>query len=269
MGSKTKIDWCDASWNPVTGCLHGCEYCYARRIAERFGSNQMPIFTDYPVLHEPARCTDTYAYMRESGISTGKIQPYPFDFLPTFHRYRLDEPQKWKKPRTIFVCSMADLFGNWVPDEWIREVFAACEAAPWHRYMFLTKNPMRYERVLSKPMPKNMWFGWSQEGPIGSQSVFSTDYEVNTFVSIEPLLRPFEEFYIRGVDWVIVGAETGNRKNKIIPEKKWVDDIASACRETGVPLFMKDSLRDLMGDDFKQEFPWQARDHEFCRGADS
>ena len=71
MGNKTKIDWCDATWNPVTGCLHDCEYCYARRIAERFGANQMPIFADYPVLHEPVRCTDTYAYMRDAGISTG------------------------------------------------------------------------------------------------------------------------------------------------------------------------------------------------------
>ena len=98
MGAKTKIDWCESTWNPVTGCLHGCEYCYARRIAERFGANQMPIFADYPVLHEPVRCTDTYAYMRDAGISTGKIQPYPFGFLPTFHRYKLDEPQHWKKP---------------------------------------------------------------------------------------------------------------------------------------------------------------------------
>ena len=84
MGSKTKIDWADATWNPVTGCLHGCEYCYARRIAERFGSNQMPIFTDYPVLDKPVRSV---------GFDGEKIQPYPFDFTPTFHRYKLDEPQ--------------------------------------------------------------------------------------------------------------------------------------------------------------------------------
>ena len=71
MGKKTKIDWCDSSWNPVTGCLHGCEYCYARSIAKRFGSHQMPIFRDYPILHEPVRCTDTYEYMRIAGISAG------------------------------------------------------------------------------------------------------------------------------------------------------------------------------------------------------
>ena len=86
MGKKTKIDWADATWNPVTGCLHGCEYCYARRIAERFGSNLMPIFTNYPVLDEPVRSV---------GFDGEKIQPYPFDFTPTFHRYKLDEPQRW------------------------------------------------------------------------------------------------------------------------------------------------------------------------------
>ena len=113
MGDKTKIDWADASWNPVTGCLHGCEYCYARRIAERFGLHQMPILNNYPVLREPVRCTASYAYMRGMRINAGAIQPYPFDFTPTFHRYKLGEPKRWKKPRTIFVCSMADLFGNW------------------------------------------------------------------------------------------------------------------------------------------------------------
>ena len=264
MGTKTKIDWCDATWNPVTGCLHGCEYCYARRIAERFGSNQMPMLPDYPVLYEPVRCTDTYAYMRESGISTGKIQPYPFDFLPTFHRYKLDEPQKWKKPRNIFVCSMADLFGDWVPDEWILEVFKACKAAPQHRYLFLTKNPARYDKLCRYDLPylDGAMFGYTldeshtlewfeRENPPHGEDVF---------VSIEPITEPLNTLsfqHIAKCGWVIVGAETGNRKNKIIPEKKWVDDIASACRETGVPLFMEESLRPIMGDDFRQEFPWE------------
>lgn len=92
---------------------------------------------------------------------------------------------------------------------------------------------------------------------MGGKTVFSSHHSVKTFVSIEPLLRPFEEFHIRGIDWAIVGAETGNRKSKVIPEKKWVDDIAAACREAGVPLFMKESLRPIMGDDFQQEFPWE------------
>lgn len=261
VGYNTKIDWCDTTWNPVTGCLHGCEYCYARGIAKRFGGySRKESHADYMSddriyeLYEPLMKTD----------STGRVRiaPYPFNFAPTLHRYRLDQPSEWSEPRTIFVCSMADLFGSWVPDEWIEEVFDACKAAPQHRYLFLTKHPSRYERVLSESMPDNMWFGWSQEGPIGNKAVFRTDADVlvNTFVSIEPLLRPFEKFCIKNIGWAIVGAETGNRKNKVIPEKKWIMDIAEACGQAGVPLFMKESLREIMGDDFRQEFPWGGDD---------
>ena len=263
MGKKTKIDWADATWNPVTGCLHGCEYCYARKIAERFGANQMPIFADYPVLREPVRCTDTYAYMRDAGISTWKIQPYPFGFLPTFHRYKLDEPQKWKKPRTIFVCSMADLFGEWVPDEWIAEVFKACEAAPQHRYLFLTKNPKRYmELKLDGKLPKQHWYGTSVTRK-KDRDFFAPGY--NTFVSIEPILESFSDekhaAYRQSIQpWVILGAETGNRKNKIIPKKEWITELVDYYSMFGYTKFcMKKSLRGLMGDDFRQELPWEAK----------
>lgn len=280
---KTKIDWADSTWNPVTGCLHGCEYCYARGIAERFGGAWRP--DDEPIdkswrlsaPEDPALMGD-YANHANGGLHvlddvfysypcyptvkphesdpSRKKAPYPYYFDPTFHRYKLDEPKRWKKPRTIFVCSMADLFGDWVPDAWIQEVFQACENAPWHRYLFLTKNPSRYE-TFKKTMPDNMWFGWSQEGPLGSKVVFRESTIQHVFVSIEPILRPFNEFHIRGIDWAIVGAETGNRKNRVVPEKKWVMDIADACNQAHVPLFMKESLRDLMGSDFRQEFPWE------------
>lgn len=261
MGIKTKIDWADATWNPVTGCLHDCEYCYARRIAERFSANQMPIFADYPVLHEPVRCTDTYAYMRDTGISTGKIQPYPFGFLPTFHRYKLDEPQHWKKPRTIFVCSMADLFGDWVPDEWIEQVFQACEAAPQHRYLFLTKNPKRYVDLYRRnilPIGKGYWYGTTVTTP--EQPFFYShvpDDNPHTFVSIEPIMGSFGIIKDRP-EWVIIGAETGNRKGKVVPRKEWIAEIAEACKRYRTPIFMKESLRGLMEADFRQEFPWEA-----------
>lgn len=257
MGAKTKIDWCDATWNPVTGCLHGCEYCYARRIAERFGSNQMPIFTDYPVLDKPVRSV---------GFDGEKIQPYPFDFTPTFHRYKLDTPHHWKKPRNIFVCSMADLFGEWVPDEWIREIVEACDAAPQHRYMFLTKDPKRYAELRAKDIqpPANSWIGTSATTDTEAKEqtlALSECWNVNAnwFVSVEPLLEPMSSEALEDLSamhWVIVGAETGNSKNKVIPERKWVDEIVDACAKVGTPLFMKDSLRDLMGNDFQQEFPW-------------
>lgn len=258
---KTKIDWADASWNPVTGCMHGCEYCYARRIAERFGSKQKPESIECSVLNSPVRCTNLYSYMRMAGISAGKVQPYPFDFFPTFHRYKLGEPQRWKKPRNIFVCSMADLFGDWVPDEWIEQVFEACEAAPQHKYMFLTKNGKRYLELARKgimPDADNFWYGCSVTRP---DAPFFFSNKCKTFASIEPILEPFD--WVPGLkhiglpDWIIVGAETGNRKNKVRPEKDWLGGIVNGCAEHNIPLFMKESLRELMGTDFRQEFPWE------------
>lgn len=276
MGAKTKIDWCDSTWNPVTGCLHGCEYCYARRIAERFGSNQMPIFTDYPVLHEPVRCTDTYAYMRNTGISAGKIQPYPFDFLPTFHRYKLDEPQRWKNPRNIFVCSMADLFGDWVPDEWIDAVISSTQSALQHRYLFLTKNPKRYDDWLERfeegrakgiEEVANCWFGASAST---NKELDRANESRALWLSIEPIreriatdenqfmeVDPYIGYEQKRWEWVVIGAETGNSKHKIVPKREWVEEIVKVCKEYGTPVFMKESLRDLMGADFRQEFPWE------------
>ena len=246
----------------MTGCLHGCEYCYARRIAERFGSHQAPVFVDYPTLDEPVRCTDTYAYMRAAGISAGPIQPYPFDFTPTFHKYKLQEPERWRKPRTIFVCSMADLFGEWVPDEWIISVFNTCRIANWHRYLFLTKNPGRYLKLAEKgilPSEENFWFGTSVTEP---EMLYFFSDEHKSFTSIEPLHARFGEWGFAHrrhnlPGWIIIGAETGNRKGKIVPEKAWVDEIAQQAKENSIPVFMKESLREIMGEDFRQEFPWE------------
>ena len=271
MGARTKIDWCDASWNPVTGCLHGCEYCYARRIAERFGARE---------IYDPeCQCQ---RHLIERGMLTGTRKPleldypweqknkdesitnaaYPFGFEPTFHRYKLDEPLHWKKPRTIFVCSMADLFGEWVPDEWIEQVFEACEAAPQHRYLFLTKNPQRYNDLMSGgklPESENYWYGGTRTGIDGMREHEAAMTE-NTFLSVEPLLAPIERETLNALElwgWIIVGAETGIRKGKITPKREWVNEIAEKCKASGTPLFMKESLRGLMGKDFQQEFPWE------------
>lgn len=280
---KTKIDWADSTWNPVTGCLHGCEYCYARRIAYRFAggfdfvSHGQYLKEHHAIIHvldDPGKMND------------GRSAVYPFYFEPTFHRYKLDEPKHWKKPRTIFVCSMADLFGEWVPDEWIREVFKACDDAPQHRYLFLTKNPMRLCRMASAtevflwnvkhqnegPHPKtkdycdipllpirdNWWFGSTLDNANARR--FQGDSIWNTFTSIEPIT----EYMDMGIGsfgsdrWTIIGAETGNRKNKVIPKRAWVENILDAAAITGVKVFMKESLREIMGDDFRQEFPWEA-----------
>lgn len=254
MGMRTKIDWCDSTWNPVTGCLHGCEYCYAQRIAERFGAHIKEYqWERIHVLDAPWKTT---VYEPDGvTVKSERACPYPFDFEPTFHRYKLDEPQKWKKPRTIFVCSMADLFGAWVPNEWIQDVFAACAKAPQHRYLFLTKNPGRYKELKEAgglPTGLNAWLGVSTPR-MDDKYVTGLD----TFVSIEPILEPFYDIGGVSCGWVIVGAETGNRKDKVVPKKDWIMPIVYACGDVGVPIFMKESLREIMGDEFRQEFPWE------------
>ena len=268
MGDRSKIDWCDASWNPVTGCLHGCSYCYARRIAQRFGEKIVTGHDHLYILDKPMRCTDTYEYMRIAKISEGRIIPYPYGFDPTFHRYKLEEPQHWKRPRTIFVCSMADLFGRWVPDEWIEEVLSACRRAPQHRYLFLTKNPVRYDQLedagIITEQDQNFWLGSTTTDIMKDRLHFN--YKLNTFQSCEPMMAPWlpvgipnERYRGAWPKWVIFGAETGNRKGKIIPKKEWVDNAVQMCRNIGAAVFMKESLREIMGDDFIREFPWEVK----------
>ena len=292
MGTKTKIDWCDATWNPVTGCLHGCKYCYARQIADRFKG--------FSLADEDNACAIRFVESNHHTIAeveapmtrrdkTGRIisAPYPFSFRPTLHRYRLYEPAYWKKPRNIFVCSMADLFGEWVPDEWIETVINACLAAPQHRYLFLTKNPGRYchlERAGIMPKGDNFWFGatfdhsnWpGHDGPHeipGRPTTFALhgkmvhdagDFyypaypEKNRFVSFEPLLYDIgAHIGSTGAQWHIIGAETGNRKGKVATQREWVEHIVEYSDKNHIPVFMKESLRGLMGDDFRQEFPWE------------
>lgn len=266
--NKTKIDWCDSTWNPVTGCLHGCEYCYAKSIAKRFGgANDGEM--DYEgeaiwtfegeetgknhVLDEPVK------WYSDDG-RTVKNAPYPFYFDPTFHRYRLNDYIN-KKGRNIFVSSMADLFGAWVPDSWIEEVFAACEKASQHNYLFLRKNPHRYVELVEKGILKcsdNMWYGWSETsesnrpGPMYFPNALPNP--LKTFVSVEPILGSFHPSL---GDWIIVGAETGRRKNKVIPKREWIEQIVEDCGKYNIPIFMKSSLADIWGEPLIQEFPGQ------------
>ena len=257
---KTKIDWADSSWNPVTGCLHGCPYCYARKIARRFGKPLVNsdhaeiIHIDYPLRYHN---NSSLVVLNDKPRSPYSAFAHYGFFNPTFHRYRLND-YLHKKGRTIFVCSMADLFGDWVPDEWIEEVFRACEAAPQHRYLFLTKNPKRYEKLHDNnifPNKDNFWFGTTITRPSDEIPYFqepSPSYK--GFVSIEPILEPFAGLAVS--DWVIIGAETGQRKDRIIPERWWIEEIVESCQYFGKPVFMKESLRPIWGDDLIQEYPW-------------
>ncbi len=278
--NKTKIDWCDMSWNPVTGCLHDCTYCYAKTIAKRFGGHSD---FDYFINHLDEKgnyVSDECklhviedAMVKQSSDLEGRIAPYPFEFEPTLHKYRLSEPQRKTKSQNIFVCSMADLFGDWVPDEWIQEVFETCEAAQQHRYLFLTKNPKRYYESISKirfPVLQNFWFGMTVTSNIELIRNFNNLERMKpfkTFLSIEPLQEDITRFHDYKItfDWVIIGAETGNRKGKVIPKKDWIDNIVRQCRKYDVPIFMKRGekqkdgtyfMENLMGADFVQEFPW-------------
>jgi protein gp37 len=229
--NKTSIEWCDYTWNPVTGCLHGCPYCYARKIAERF---------------------------------TGS-KAWPQGFKPMFHPERLNDPAKMKKPQTIFVCSMADLFGEWVPDLWINLIFAEIQKAKQHTYIFLTKNPSRYLKIPGTYFSKNLWFGTTVTGIGDIDRVYELQKlpaYINKFISFEPLLAviphldligsPFEEPSIKQV---IVGAQT-NPSVEVTPEM--MQPIGGATCPGVVPtikMFCKDSMP--MWARCRRELCWQ------------
>ncbi len=292
--NKTKIDWCDSTWNPVTGCLHGCEYCYARGIAHRFGgwtdSNGDTYHDEIIRSDGQIRELDNPLYVSR-GEKPGKYPkaPYPYDFIPTLHRYRLND-YVGKKSRNIFVCSMADLFGDWVPDSWIEEIFEACEKAPQHNYLFLTKNPNGiprssniYNGIFGRHSD-NYWFGTTVTCQRDLEDRLWSLLQVrgHSFLSIEPLLDkldlnciwvseknkevilslPKKIAYYFGSgqsyhmpEWVIIGAETGRRKGKVVPQREWIEDIVSKCRKADIPIFMKSSLADIWGEPLIQEFP--------------
>ncbi len=196
---------------------------------------------------------------------TGNPLVHPFGFEPTLHKYRMDTPEKLKMGKNIFVGAMADIFGNWVPDEWIQEVFGICRKFPIHNYLFLTKNPERYERIDAQgflPAEKNWWYGSTLTTP--EDKCFISNVH-NTFWSIEPIHAPFhmwekDEF---SPDWVIIGAETGYRKGKIIPREEWIEDIVNECDKLKIPVFMKDSLVPIIGEsNMRREFPDQLKNSE-------
>ena len=231
--NRTRIDWADYSWNPVTGCTHCCDYCYARRIAERFGG--------------------------------------PDGFKPTFHPERLSEPLWVKKPSRVFVCSMADLFGDWVPDEWITQVLAACEAAPQHQYLFLTKNAGRYETLFrEKVVHPNWWLGttcdtldhtfsMTVDDPTGAAMMLLHRRGWHTWASAEPLLEdiaPRFDMANEMIDWLVIGAMTGPGSKNRQPDFKWIHDLSSQALQHGVPLFQKQSLSHFWPDGKTiQEYP--------------
>ena len=265
--NRSKIEWCDHTWNPITGCRHKCPYCYARKITDRFtGDMRLNKMAKSDYCMEAAADGTEAIYVLDKPMlnETGKPLVYPFGFEPTYHRYRFSMLQKLKMGNNIFVGAMADVFGEWVPKQWIQEIIAECVKRPIHNYLFLTKNPKRYSQVNVPSGMKNMWYGTSITRE-DEMSLFNyLPAFCNTFVSIEPILEDLkpEEHNVmfRQVRWIIIGAETGHQKSKVIPDPGWIKDIVAEADKNNVPVFMKSSLISIMGEEnMRREFPKQLR----------
>lgn len=230
--NRTSIDWAQYSWNPVTGCAKGCDYCYARRIAERFHG--------------------------------------PDGFKPTLHEERLPQPAKVKESSRIFVCSMADLFGDWVPDEWIHAVLATCEMNPRHQYLFLTKNAGRYEELFQlTTVHPNWWLGttcdtiahtfsMTIDDATGAAMMLLHRRGWHTWASAEPLLEdiaPRFDMADQMIDWLVIGAQTGPGSKEHQPQEAWVAKLAIAADNHGIPVFMKRSLKTIVDELLIQRYP--------------
>jgi protein gp37 len=215
MASTTTIEWTDATWNPVTGCTKissGCDNCYAERFSERF------------------RGTPGH--------------PFETGFDLTLRPERLDQPLRWRDPRMIFVNSMSDLFHKEIPSSFISKVCETMEKAHWHTFQVLTKRSSLMRNFLRRRYgdergPPHIWFGVSvedsskksrirhlQEAPAGIR-----------FLSIEPLIGPIGKLDLAGIDWVIVGGESGPRARPMDPN--WVREVRDQCISAHLPFFFK------------------------------
>jgi protein gp37 len=253
---KDGIEYLSYTFNPVTGCIHSCKdkYCYAEKIARRFGGNTEHEYHGLHILDKPM-------YKR---TKAGKlmVDPYPYGFEPTLHKYRLNEPAKENKPSIIGVVYMGDLFGEWVPRSWIEEVYIACQKGDHHKYIFLTKNPKRYSEIYRSSLDFriNMWLGTTvtdedsfiwRGADLYQNTGFGTKYRAKRLLSIEPLQGKISESVlyqcIHHVDWVIIGQQTG--PGAVPPKAEWVQSIVDECRAVDVPVFVKSPLY--------QQFPIQ------------
>ena len=211
MAVGSKIEWTDATWNPVTGCNKvspGCKLCYAERLSKRLKA-------------------------------TGMVK-YRNGFEVTCHPDALEIPLRWRKPRTIFVNSMSDLFHYRVPDQFVRDVFGVMEQACWHRYQVLTKRPERVAELNAElPWPSQIWLGVSVESGryLHRIDLLRECGAAIKFLSLEPLLGPLPKLNLDGIDWVIVGGESGPGARPM--EADWARDIRDQCVAAGVPFYFK------------------------------
>lgn len=201
--NKTKIEWTDYTWNPITGCLHGCWYCYAKKLFTRFGRS----------------------------------------FEPIFHPERLNEPLELKIPSKIFCCSVSDLFAPWTNPEWREQVLKIIEKSQslglGHIFQLLTKQPQFID--FNYKFPDNVWVGvtvTNKTEVVNIDLLKRVNAKVK-FVSFEPLLDWISP-NLNGIDWIIIGKLTGSKKVKLDP--LWVRHLIKAARNKGIPIFVKNNV---------------------------
>ena len=211
MANNSTIEWTESTWNPVTGCTKispGCKFCYAERMAKR---------------------------LKAMGSAN-----YQNGFKLTMHDHVLNLPLLWKSPKTIFVNSMSDLFHKDVPLEFIQKVFRVMNKAEWHTFQILTKRADRLAELSDKLFwSQNIWMGVSVES---QKYVERIEYLIKVpatvrFLSVEPLISPIEKLNLKGIDWVIVGGESGPKSRPMSPD--WVRVIRDICLKKKVPFFFK------------------------------
>lgn len=210
--SASKIEWTDASWNPVTGCTKissGCQHCYAEVMARR--------------------------------LCAMRVDKYKNGFQVTLHEDCLDEPVKWRKPKTIFVCSMSDLFHKDVPFDFIDKVLAVIERTPQHRYQILTKRADRMAEYFStRSVPGNVWLGVTVDVRASKQRIDALrsikDSPIR-FLSCEPLLEDLGTLELRDIDWIIVGGESGRQARPM--KEEWALNIKEQVDAAGKAFFFK------------------------------
>lgn len=211
MSDNSTIEWTNATWNPVTGCTkvsEGCRHCYAERFAERFRG----------------------------------VPGHPFEqgFDLKLWPERLELPMQWKEPRMIFVNSMSDLFHEKVPVSYIEKVFASMQKAHWHTFQVLTKRSKRLKSLAPDlTWPDNVWMGVSVEDMKVAHRVDdlrAVDAAVR-FLSCEPLLGSLADLNVDGIQWCIVGGESGPGAREMKPE--WVRELKTKCRKHHIPFFFK------------------------------
>jgi len=207
----SKIEWTESTWNPVTGCTKissGCKNCYAERLAKRLRMMGQPNYAN--------------------------------GFQIALHEHVLEYPLRWKKPQTIFVNSMSDLFHEQVPDSFIFRIFDIMKQAYWHQFQILTKRSARLiESAPRLDWSKNVWIGVSVENEGVKFRIDDLRWvpAATRFVSLEPLLGPFASLDLSNIDWVIVGGESGPGARPM--KKEWVIQIKEQCIEQNVPFFFK------------------------------